>query len=117
MDTAIQCIYRDLEYAKSLIKPRAGLNAEDGRPTTVIDEGEEEENEESWTFVGGDEPDPEFFTRKLSATFAGLTIGAPIAMAGTGRQSSALGDVTMNTGTITTSTKSSAGSSGEEQSQ
>ena len=50
-------MYRDLEYAKSLIKRKAGKNAQpDG----------DEETEESWTFVGGDEPDPDVVTKKLS---------------------------------------------------
>lgn len=43
---AIQCIYRDLEYAKSLVKAKAGKNA------TRTDD--DEETEESWTFVGDD---------------------------------------------------------------
>jgi sterol 3beta-glucosyltransferase len=45
---AIQSIYRDLEYAKSLIK---------GKGTMVVDDPTEE-SEESWTFVG-DDNDPE----------------------------------------------------------
>lgn len=62
MDTAIQCIYRDLEYAKSLIKSKTGKNAVrrdsiaaaklSGEP--LEDEDEEEEN---WTFVGGGDTD------------------------------------------------------------
>ncbi|PVH87910.1 glycosyltransferase family 1 protein [Cadophora sp. DSE1049] len=47
VDTAIQSIYRDLEYAKSLIKRRDGKSTDD---TT-------EDPEESWTFIG-DENDP-----------------------------------------------------------
>lgn len=58
---AIQSIYRDMEYSKSLIKRKAGKNAEaDGQDDA------EEEDEESWTFIGGDEPDPDFVTKKLS---------------------------------------------------
>lgn len=62
MDTAIQCIYRDLEYAKSLIKSKAGKNAAatsspDG---TIADDSEEE----SWTFVDGDNIDPELVVKK-----------------------------------------------------
>lgn len=45
MDNAIQSIYRDLEYAKSLIKKR-----KDGKS---IDDAFEE-SEESWTFIGDD---------------------------------------------------------------
>ncbi|KAI6708439.1 hypothetical protein JHW43_009028 [Diplocarpon mali] len=47
VDTAIQSIYRDLEYAKSLIKRRDGKSTEDLA----------EDPEESWTFIG-DENDP-----------------------------------------------------------
>ncbi|KAI6088336.1 glycosyltransferase family 1 protein [Hypoxylon rubiginosum] len=62
VDTAIQCIYRDLEYAKSLIKSKAGKNAAatsspDG---TIADDSEEE----SWTFVDGDNIDPELVVKK-----------------------------------------------------
>jgi sterol 3beta-glucosyltransferase len=42
VNTAIQTIYRDLEYAKSLIKNRDGKAPDDAG----------EESEESWTFVG-----------------------------------------------------------------
>ncbi len=52
MDTAIQSIYRDLEYAKSLIKRRDGKTIDD----TL------EDSEESWTFIG-DEHDPELVKR------------------------------------------------------
>ena len=58
MGTAIQCIYRDMEYAKSLIKRKAGKNAGN--------EADDEDEEESWTFVGGDEPDPDMTTKRLS---------------------------------------------------
>ncbi|KAH8661620.1 sterol 3-beta-glucosyltransferase [Tricladium varicosporioides] len=46
VNTAIQSIYRDLEYAKSLIKNR------DGKPDETL-----EDSEESWTFIGS-ENDP-----------------------------------------------------------
>jgi sterol 3beta-glucosyltransferase len=46
-----------MEYAKSLIKRRADKNAH---------AEDEEEAEESWTFVGTDEPDPEVTTRRFS---------------------------------------------------
>lgn len=48
VDTAIQCIYRDMEYAKSLIKRKDGKTIDDAF----------EDSEESWTFIG-DENDPE----------------------------------------------------------
>ncbi|KAL7926970.1 glycosyltransferase family 1 protein [Trichoderma austrokoningii] len=56
VETAIQSIYRDMEYAKSLIKHT------DGR----LEIEEDEDTEESWTFVRGDEPDPDVTTTKLS---------------------------------------------------
>jgi len=51
VDTAIQSIYRDLEYAKSLIKGRSGK----------VDDTLED-SEESWTFIG-DDNDPELIKR------------------------------------------------------
>lgn len=52
MHTAIQSIYRDLEYARSLIKNRDGKVSDD----TL------EDSEESWTFIG-DDNDPELIKR------------------------------------------------------
>lgn len=51
MPTAIQAIYRDLEYAKTLIKNR--VSNTDNDPIG---------DEESWTFIG-DESDPELARR------------------------------------------------------
>lgn len=51
MATAIQAIYRDMEYAKTLIKHRAHTASDD----VLVDE-------ESWTFIG-DESDPELARR------------------------------------------------------
>lgn len=51
METAIQCIYRDMEYATSLIKRKSGSH-----------EGLPEDIEESWTFIG-DDNDPELMSR------------------------------------------------------
>lgn len=65
MDTAIQCIYRDLEYARSIIKRRGEKSADNAGD--YGDDDEPEEEEESWAFVGRDEPDPEVVTTKLSA--------------------------------------------------
>ena len=53
--TAIQAIYRDLEYAKTLIKHRAHMTNNDISGAQV--------DEESWTFIG-DESDPEL-TRRI----------------------------------------------------
>jgi sterol 3beta-glucosyltransferase len=53
VETAIQAIYRDLEYARSLIKK--------------TNTGEvPEDSEESWTFVGGDESDAEHIKKIAS---------------------------------------------------
>ncbi|KAL8925174.1 MAG: hypothetical protein Q9208_003679 [Pyrenodesmia sp. 3 TL-2023] len=53
--TAIQAIYRDLEYAKTLIKHRAALGNHDNDISGPGDE-------ESWTFIG-DESDPDLVKR------------------------------------------------------
>ncbi|KAK6388933.1 hypothetical protein LTR65_007214 [Meristemomyces frigidus] len=46
--TAINAIYRDLDYAKTLIKRRTT------QPAGEVDVGEDEDAEESWTFVEND---------------------------------------------------------------
>lgn len=56
-----------MEYAKSLIKRKAG---KDGQAAP----DEDEETEESWTFVGGDEPDPDMVTKKLSEGLGDLAL-------------------------------------------
>ena len=53
METAIQCIYRDLDYARSLIKAKAAVQG-----TAEADPEDDVDIEESWTFIG-DESDPE----------------------------------------------------------
>ena len=55
--TAIQAVYRDMEYAKTLIKHRASSNEKDNDQ-----EGGAADEEESWTFIG-DESDPELARR------------------------------------------------------
>ncbi|KAI0467321.1 hypothetical protein F4859DRAFT_274988 [Xylaria cf. heliscus] len=63
VNTAIQSIYRDLEYAKSLVASKAGKNtATAGSSDETV--GGDESEEESWTFVGGDEIDPELVVKK-----------------------------------------------------
>ncbi|TPX12656.1 uncharacterized protein E0L32_000833 [Thyridium curvatum] len=73
VDTAIQCIYRDLEYAKSLVKAKASKNAAHQQrvasaaggagggggalasassDATDADDEDDDVTEESWTFVG-----------------------------------------------------------------
>jgi sterol 3beta-glucosyltransferase len=54
-------------------------------------EDPEEEDEESWTFVGADEPDPDFVTKKLSEGFVGLGAGAGAVAPLGGNGSRALG--------------------------
>ncbi|KAI9843091.1 MAG: Sterol 3-beta-glucosyltransferase [Sclerophora amabilis] len=51
VDNAIQAIYRDLEYAKTLIKKRG-----------VATDEAQDDSEESWTFIG-DDSDPELVRR------------------------------------------------------
>ncbi|RDA95657.1 hypothetical protein CP533_1219 [Ophiocordyceps camponoti-saundersi (nom. inval.)] len=63
VEHAIQNIYRDLEYATGLIKCKAGKNSEA--------EEDDDETEESWTFVGKDEPDPDMVTKRLSEGLVG----------------------------------------------
>ncbi|RCI13258.1 hypothetical protein L249_0618 [Ophiocordyceps polyrhachis-furcata BCC 54312] len=63
VERAIQNIYRDLEYATSLVKCKAGKNAEA--------EEDDDETEESWTFIGEDEPDPDMMTKRLSEGLVG----------------------------------------------
>jgi sterol 3beta-glucosyltransferase len=67
VNTAIQSIYRDLEYAKSLVAAKAGKNAATVGSTDGANAGDESE-EESWTFVGGDEVDPELIVKKSILT-------------------------------------------------
>lgn len=65
VNMAIQSIYRDLEYAKSLVAAKAGKNAATaaaGGLDQALDGNESEE--ESWTFVGGDEMDPDLMVKK-----------------------------------------------------
>ncbi|TGJ81558.1 hypothetical protein E0Z10_g7201 [Xylaria hypoxylon] len=63
VNSAIQSIYRDLEYAKSLVAAKAGKNAATaGSPDDTV--GDDESEEESWTFVGGDEMDPDLAVKK-----------------------------------------------------
>ncbi|KAL1862897.1 Sterol 3-beta-glucosyltransferase [Diaporthe australafricana] len=56
VDTAIQCIYRDMEYAKSLIERKAGRNAAAAERATTSgsDDLDDDVEEESWTFIGDD---------------------------------------------------------------
>lgn len=60
MEVAIQAIYRDLEYAKTLIKARAAGSK--GSTATALDDDEFTNIEENWTFIG-DDSDPELKMR------------------------------------------------------
>lgn len=62
VQTAIQAIYRDLEYAKRVVKARAVTQGAAGAALTSVDVDEGEGEEESWTFIG-DESDPELQRR------------------------------------------------------
>lgn len=79
VDTAIQSIYRDLDYAKSLIKAKTLKNASN-QPKSPSSEGntgsDDEPEEESWTFVGGDEIDPELVVKKSALSQMERSIGA-----------------------------------------
>lgn len=81
MEVAIQALYRDLEYAKSLIKARASSSK--GSAAAALDDDEFMNIEESWTFIG-DESDPELKKRirdfnlsrepRVSVTRKGMSI-------------------------------------------
>ncbi|KXJ89278.1 hypothetical protein Micbo1qcDRAFT_184542 [Microdochium bolleyi] len=71
VETAIQSLYRDLEYSTSLIKSKTGKNAAggagDSRMSVDGNSGDNEDDEESWTFVGGgDEADLDFVSKRSS---------------------------------------------------
>lgn len=70
MQTAIQAIYRDMEYAKSLIEKKAGKNAAAARhaATSGSEDIEDDDEEESWTFVTGEEDDSEVDTMLRKST-------------------------------------------------
>ncbi|KKY28171.1 putative udp-glucose:sterol glycosyltransferase [Phaeomoniella chlamydospora] len=61
VQTAIQAIYRDLEYAKTLVKRRQMVTKSDSPEKPQFDD-ELQAIEESWTFIG-DEADPELAKR------------------------------------------------------
>ncbi|KAI1332439.1 glycosyltransferase family 1 protein [Xylariaceae sp. FL0255] len=67
VNVAIQSIYRDLEYARSLVAAKTGKYAA-GAGNLDGTELEDESEEESWTFVGGDEFDPELVVKQGKPT-------------------------------------------------
>jgi hypothetical protein len=66
VQTAIKAIWRDLDYAKSLIRTRAAL--QDANSNALADE--DIDIEESWTFIGN-EKDPD-----LQRTMQEMDLGA-----------------------------------------
>ncbi|KAH8645806.1 glycosyltransferase family 28 domain-containing protein [Xylariales sp. PMI_506] len=67
VDTAIQCIYRDLEYARSLIVAKAEKHPQSRsrKDADAAHLSDDEDEEESWTFVGsGEDVDPELVVKK-----------------------------------------------------
>jgi sterol 3beta-glucosyltransferase len=57
--TAIQALYRDLEYAKTLVRQRSLASSTPFSPTpsaTTSPDGDDDDDIEEWTFVG-DETD------------------------------------------------------------
>ncbi|KAI2634459.1 glycosyltransferase family 1 protein [Xylaria nigripes] len=78
VNTAIQTIYRDLEYAKSLVLSKAGKNAATASNPDDTGDGDESE-QESWTFVGGDEVEPDLAVKKgtLAALEADINASSP----------------------------------------
>lgn len=68
-----------MEYAKSLVKRKAGKNKtaavrqeqQEQLAQAHSDENEwDADEEESWTFIGSDEPDPDVTTKRLSEMHA-----------------------------------------------
>ncbi|KAL2751846.1 glycosyltransferase family 1 protein [Sodiomyces alcalophilus JCM 7366] len=94
VETAIQFIYRDLEYAHGLIQRKAGKNKTAAEKTEVDGgaDASEAEEEESWTFIGDDEPDPEMVTKRLSEMHgAGGGDGPEVGAVALGSRTKALG--------------------------
>ncbi|KAL2260494.1 hypothetical protein VTK26DRAFT_5486 [Humicola hyalothermophila] len=81
VETAVQCIYRDLEYATNLIKSKTGRNktrreAAAAASAATGDGGADfldDDEEESWTFIGGG--DAEVLSDDLSAGSASSSQG------------------------------------------
>lgn len=78
VDTAVQCIYRDMEYATNLIRSKAGKNHARRDSAAAGGAGGDadgfEDDEESWTFVGADaesqdDLSPENVVKRTAADF------------------------------------------------
>ncbi|KAJ9144670.1 Sterol 3-beta-glucosyltransferase [Pleurostoma richardsiae] len=97
VDNAIQCIYRDMEYAKSLVVKKASKNAVAAAAAAASphdsDEGleadlDDEEDEESWTFVGGE---GDYFDGGASKALAAAAAADADALAAAGGMTPILG--------------------------
>ncbi|KAH6677877.1 hypothetical protein F5X68DRAFT_173628 [Plectosphaerella plurivora] len=66
VNNAIQSIYRDMEYAKMLVKRKANKRAPTEQTEAAEEDDADADEEESWTFVGKNEPDPDVMTKRLS---------------------------------------------------
>ncbi|KAI0121737.1 glycosyltransferase family 28 domain-containing protein [Xylariales sp. AK1849] len=66
VDTAIQSIYRDLDYSRSLIMAKVGKHhVNKGKDSDTSHMSDDEDEEETWTFVGsGDVSDPDLAVKK-----------------------------------------------------
>lgn len=92
VDTAIQCIYRDMEYAKTCIEEKVYKNlAAADRATASGSEDVDDDVEESWTFIGDGEDeeldiDPVLRRSVLFASTgdAGQALGTRATLSGTG---------------------------------
>ena len=65
VEVAIQAIYRDLEYAKTLVKARIAHASSGNNSSTALGAGggdDGPDTEESWTFIG-DDSDPELIKK------------------------------------------------------
>ncbi|KAK0736692.1 hypothetical protein B0T21DRAFT_183133 [Apiosordaria backusii] len=73
VDTAVQCIYRDMEYATNLIRSKMGKNhPRTGESVGMTDADIDEDEEESWTFVGDSDAVEDLSTEALMKTVADL---------------------------------------------
>ncbi|KAK4664754.1 Sterol 3-beta-glucosyltransferase [Podospora pseudopauciseta] len=74
VDTAVQCIYRDMEYATNLIRSKMGKNhARTGENVSMMEANlNNEDEEESWTFVGDSDTVEDLSSEALMKTVADL---------------------------------------------
>ncbi|KAF3013071.1 Sterol 3-beta-glucosyltransferase [Neopestalotiopsis sp. 37M] len=106
VDTAIQAIYRDLEYARSLVVAKAGKHqaSKQGKEATSDSASEDEEEEESWTFVGNDDD----FETELIASKSALVEAEQLARESSSQSSTSLASRILgsaNTSNVATTSK------------